>query len=700
MGDIMTLITEVRDCHGAPALFFDGEPQTGLMFWHSRLAEAGEDIANFAGAGVRLFTGGFDAARGWREDGTFDFSYIDRQMAIILAANPAALVLPRVGVEPPGWWLERYPEERQLHLDIGNGDPFRWRVSFASTSWREAMAAPLTAYIRYCEELFGDRIFGYHLCAGDCGEWSYAWKPVMSDFSAPQHAGFRAWLRTRYATDDAIQQAWHDPAVTRDTAEIPRDRTRPASVWPRPGSLYDPARERQQIDYARYHSAVVAEAAVHFCHVAKTALTDLGRRKVCGIFYGYHFFDAGAKALHNCGHHALDAVLASPDVDFICAPESYQERQPGGMYLAQLPAASLRLHGKLYYNEDDTFTHLARPTPWRYCCPDAETTNRLLRRNLLGVLRDGGTQWWMDHDGEGWYRDPALLAEIDRLRRFTEAHLAGDRHSSAQVAVIVSEASQAFLRYDTALSDALLARQISELAHIGAPFDVYRSADLERLFAQPESARYRLIIFLDAIYLSPAEREAIRARVAVDGRTLLWVHAAGLATENGLSEDAQASVTGIRVARREQPGALKVEAYLNDLRLTYGTDREIAPVLVGDDPSAVVWGWELHRGAPGLLVKAMPGWRSVWSAAPALPAMLLREIARQAGVHLYAPAGDQVFAMPGWLAFHAGRDGARDITFPAPVAITDAFTGAAVAEAATTVHVTLPRGETVVWRVE
>ncbi|MHB9134732.1 MAG: beta-galactosidase [Armatimonadota bacterium] len=370
-----TLTSTVQPYHNTPTLFINGQPHTGLMFWHSRIDQAGEDIANFARAGVPLFTGGLGLTGCWLEDGGYDFSRIDATMAKILAANPSAMVLPRVGLEPPKWWHQRYPDETMLHHDIGNGDAFRFFVSFASQRWREDAAQALDAFIRHCETHFGGSIFGYHLCAGDCGEWSYAWKPVMSDFSDPQLAGFRAWLRTKYADDAALATVWADPAVTFDSAEISHDRTRPHQVWPRPWCLFDPARERQQIDYLIYHSAVVEDAILHFCQAAKATLRAVEREKVVGVFYLYHPGDIGSTAaFHNSGHHAHARVLASPDIDFICAPESYQERQPGRMYLSQLMPGSVRLHGKLYYNEDDTFTHLAKPTPWRYCCPDAETT--------------------------------------------------------------------------------------------------------------------------------------------------------------------------------------------------------------------------------------------------------------------------------------------------------------------------------------
>ncbi|HOF87607.1 MAG TPA: beta-galactosidase, partial [Armatimonadota bacterium] len=370
------LTSAVRPHNGAPALFIDGRPHTGLMFWHSKMHEAGPDLRLFAAAGVQLITTGFGDVVYRHGAEALEYRRVDAQMAAVLDAHPDALVLPRVGLNPPAWWAQAYPEEMDRHYDVGSGDPIHYRVSFSSRPWRWDAAEALRAFVRYCEARYADRIFGYHLCAGDCGEWAYAWRPVIGEFSPAQVRGFRAWLKEKYGDVDALRAAWGDPDADFATVDVPyAERLRPVGVYPRPWSLFDPAREMRCIDYQRYHSEVVADAVTHFCGVAKAELAALGREKVCGVFYGYHFVNLRIPyALQGSGHHALEPVLASPDVDFLCAPLNYQERQAGGSYLSQLLPGSLRLRGKLFYDEDDTFTHRASYTPWRYICPDAATT--------------------------------------------------------------------------------------------------------------------------------------------------------------------------------------------------------------------------------------------------------------------------------------------------------------------------------------
>ncbi|OPZ80222.1 MAG: hypothetical protein BWY76_03422 [bacterium ADurb.Bin429] len=264
---------------------------------------------------------------------------------------------------------------------------------------------------------------------------------------------------------------------------------------------------------------------------------------------------------------------------------------------------------------------------------------------------------------------------------------------------MVSDSSLAYFRHDSALCDALLTWQMAEVNALGAPHLALRAADLPYLAAQPWADQIRLLLFLDCVELSDAEREAIRA-VARDGRTLAWVYAAGLATPAGFDPDGQAAITGIRVKLEERAGPLMVDSYLTGMRLRYGTDREIAPLLHGDDADAQIHGWEAYRGQPALLSKDMDGWLSIWSAAPCLPAELLRHLATRAGAHLYTDTGDQVMAAGNLLALHAASPGLRQIRLPNTVTVYDAYSGEVVAETVDAFKVEMARGETAVWRVK
>jgi hypothetical protein len=380
------------------------------------------------------------------------------------------------------------------------------------------------------------------------------------------------------------------------------------------------------------------------------------------------------------------------------------------MYLAQLVAGSVRLHGKLSYCEDDTFTFLSKRESHRSWCPDRESTVGVLRRNLMGILREGGTAWYMDCGGngrrnptgqvEGWYRDEGLMRNFAEMQRLARRRLdRADHAPSAQVAVLVSDASVAYQRQDAALCDALVFHQMLQLGPLGASFDTYRVEDLPLLVKQPWHANYRLWIFLGTLHVGQKERDAVE-RLKAGGRTLLWVYGCGLLTEDAISCAAMESLTGLRVAVRLASELLLINCFATGSRIVFGTERPVGPVVIGADPRATVGGWFVNTGDPGFLTRDFGGWRSVWSGAPAVPTAVLRHLARQAAVHVYVDSGDQVLSENGYLSVHAGSDGERTVRLPKVSNVADAVTGKPVALAAREFRAALRRGETGIWTID
>lgn len=688
--------------HGAPALFLNGQPDPALMFFFCRAADATEDVRRFADAGISLFSGCFGLPAPILPSGGWDLDRVRRAFDAVIRGNPRVLILPRVGM---GSFREtdaegaRYEGERQLNRHPVTGDMSRGRnFSFSSEVWKQRGGEALGEFIRFCEREYGDHIIGYHLTAGFFGEWSYSWVPALSDASEPQRRAFADWLQRRY------------PAQTIDPAAVtvPLDRTRTTDQ----SCLFDPAQDRRTIDYLLFHSEAMATALAHFAQVAKATLRDLKRKKICGAFYGYSFKNMNRPAnFCNQGHAALDLVLRSPDVDFVCAPYAYTGRETGNMYQAQVCAATLRLHGKLYLCEEDTFTFRAKRESNRHVCATREDTIHVFRRNLLGILRDNGGAWYMDCGGngplvpggqvDGWYRDEELMRNFTAMQRLaTRVLQSPDRTTDAQVALILSDEGVAHLRHDEALPDALLVRQWLELGKIGAPFDCYRSEDLPRLVEQSWAKNYRLIIFLSAFALPAPLRALIDTRLKRDGRTLLFVYAPGLITPAGFSTDAMRALTGLQLSIRRDSEHLLASCTLTGERVHYGTERMINPILSGADPAAEVHGTFLNSGDPAFLRRDFGTWCSVWSGAPAVPATVLRHLAREAGVHVFSAAGDQVLTLRGYLAIHAASAGERMIRLRRPADIFDAFSGERVAQDAGEIRTRLGFGETKVWRLE
>jgi hypothetical protein len=85
-----------------------------------------------------------------------------------------------------------------------------------------------------------------------------------------------------------------------------------------------------------------------------------------------------------------------------------------------------------------------------------------------------------------------------------------------------------------------------------------------------------------------------------------------------------------------------------------------------------------------MAAREMDGWLSVCCGLPEIPAGMLRRLSERAGVHHYCQAGDTVFANRSFVGVMSRTAGDRTITLREPGAVTDAFSGELVSEAART----------------
>jgi len=121
------------------------------------------------------------------------------------------------------------------------------------------------------------------------------------------------------------------------------------------------------------------------------------------------------------------------------------------------------------------------------------------------------------------------------------------------------------------------------------------------------------------------------------------------------------------------------------------------------DAAAAVLGRFAQNDLPALARKDLGTHRVVFSASPGLPAELLRQLAIEAGVHIFAAtSGDAVDARGSALSIHAGASGTKTITLPAAASTVVANTRAGeqtLCSDCSSVTLTMSRGETVLLRL-
>lgn len=131
------------------------------------------------------------------EEGRYDFSWMDRLLDS-LAENNIGAALATPSAAPPAWLSQKYPETRRMNA-LSLREPHRQRQNFCYTSpiYREKCAAINTRLAQR---------YGNHPAL-------VLWH-VSNEYGASQchcdlcYGAFRDWLKARYGTLDALNQAW------------------------------------------------------------------------------------------------------------------------------------------------------------------------------------------------------------------------------------------------------------------------------------------------------------------------------------------------------------------------------------------------------------------------------------------------------------------------------------------------------------
>ena len=445
---------EIKRAGGVLRLFIDGEPIAPDAYITYFTHRAHYD--DFAERGYRLYSVPiFLSAKTINErSGSLCFTaplfdeegehldVIDREIERILSACPDALIFPRVNVSPTEEWERANPDELCYE---GVREPHR--PCFSSDAWAEELERLLGIVIDHIAAApYADHVIGYQIAAGHTEEW----------FS---HDGL-------------------------------------GSIGKRSDEKYRSLCEREggsptEEGYYLFLSDVVAD---RIAALARFAKQRAGRDKLVGSFYGYTL---ECPFRESC-HLSLGRLLDCPDIDFISSPVSYTYgRALGRDHGPMLPTGSLLEHGKLYFCECDTRTHLTR-TPY----PDIEyfrqpvfgprgesETPEMLKMHYARSLIGGHGHWWFDMFG-GWYANESYMSLMERFLSVSRESLDCPMGSVAELAVFIDERSIGSIRVGSELMNKVYeAREV--LGIVGTPYDVYLASDFERV-----SDRYRAAVLI------------------------------------------------------------------------------------------------------------------------------------------------------------------------------------------------------------
>ena len=753
--------------NGAPAVLIDGKavpPMQMLVFetWHPRpRAEQRAYYRKLGAAGMRVFY--VTCATSWRSPANKAKGWPDGAHAAVEAVRellrsvPDARVILRLNVSPPAAWVEAHPEEmvtyddgsrRKVVCSTIGGEPLSGMLSLCSGKWRERGAEALREFFAVMDASeVADRVIGTLLCAGGTSEWYYPIGMVTPEGRTAGHcepfrAEYERFLRVKYGTVEALRKAWRRPEATFARPLVPtadeQDHIFKADSrilghlrnWESAGRTVGAKGDKTSVSsrggfldldrachvadfYDAWHEGV-ANTIIHFARTLKAVSPD----RLVGAFYG---------ALAETGYYALGTatgtlkILDSGVVDFLAAPGTYNNREPGGIVAQREAPDSFRLRNCLYVCEDDSRTHLSKPWLQRdamalYAAEDAVTT---LKRDFGRNLCEDLYGWWFDM-GNGWYEDDGILALFRRQQEIAAEAFAADRARRNEIALVYS------LRSVHVVSDytsklALDYWRTSDLGRIGAPVDRYYIDGLDH----PKMQDYKLYVMANAYDLTEAERVRVWRKAGRNGATVLWLYAAGYvdrAAEARLHADNISKTVGMKVESIDRTifPHFRLEPQIRlspakagrrygvidaDVHSNIWLDRPLVrpaylnPGFRVTDPNATVLGRYCSDGSVALAAVRTNGVKSVYCATPTVQWDLLAGLARDSGVHLFATQGDVLYASENYVCIHATGDGLRTVTFRRPCVPYEVYERTAPRERVASVTVDLKNGETRMWRI-
>ena len=159
-----------------------------------------EDIALMQQAGVNMVSIGMFA---WAllepQEGVFDFEWMD-DLLEMLHAGGISVDLATSTASPPAWFFKKYPHARAVTKDgVPLGFGSRGIVAPTSPEYREAAVRIATALATRYGDHPAVKMWHVHNEYG---------APVSDEYSAHAESAFREWLKQRYGTLDALNDAW------------------------------------------------------------------------------------------------------------------------------------------------------------------------------------------------------------------------------------------------------------------------------------------------------------------------------------------------------------------------------------------------------------------------------------------------------------------------------------------------------------
>ena len=730
-------VCDIRLHNGAPTLHINGEPVFAPMLTTNKNPHntGNKDwrpdpyFEDFYRAGFRLFQiqvegdiGGFDRCYDPQTDSfpSEGYDYSCEVLAEYARRCPGIKVLLRIMPEPRGKnskWLQMHPEQMELMEEKWQSHNYE-NPSYASDLWLNDACRYIK---RFGEELIarglGDNVLGFLIGGGNSCEWvkSGPMEDWASDYSEPMQIGFRNWLKEKYGTDEALRAAWGKDDISLEDDLVPSPEAQNATEL---FLFKHPVRHRDSIDHYEY---LAHRVAYDICKLSGAVKEVSNRSWLAGVFYGYlqemvwndGFFGQGDltcdtehSAAARSGHAGFAEVLASPDVDFFCSPYGYGFRGTGGEGGFMSPYESVRIAGKLWMSEED-FRSLNWDPDSGYGQPaDLEEQLNLLKRQFSNILIHQSSAWWCDwcKPTMGSYDDPTTMKLFERMVKLGQHNIKMPHRETAAEIAIVIDAESSF--YRSTLNNIDIPNWRARgwaMARMGAPVDFVMLSDI----LEGRAKEYKMYYMLNTFHLSDENRAKLKGILERDNKMTLFIYAPGYASDETLDVENVSKLTGMNVILRPRRWSVNIMPTnfedpimkATPTSMFWGTDMQLGPIFAIDTKGtdAVPLATSVAqqgRFETGFAIARRENYTYAYSVAPLVPACILREMAREAGVHIYNNDEDVIYAGHDYVMLHTVRTGKKTITLPRTANVVDAFSGEAIADNVNEFSFDMKGGET------
>jgi hypothetical protein len=641
---------------------------------------------------------------------------------VIAQHVPEAMILLSIKPEPSAEWRQKNPGELTVSEDgrytlapVAMKGHFRKGEVSDEEIWESAEPSVFSEkeakdIAKAIKRLFGilqakpyaKRLVGAFIQKYVYGEWAVPhWYP---DNSKAAKTFLEKFLKEKYGNISKLREAWNEPDASFKNPPFPYRE----SMYHRL-NLGGLAVDSQAMkDYLEAEAMAHAKKFYSCCKAVKAC----NPKYLGGGFFGY-------------GHPyqtELRSFLNDDTIDFVCTPMEYFNREPGGGVSTQSPYCDMPpLHGKVFFDELDTATHIAPKVMNNVGRPhNAWESTEVMWRDTGQMLVNGHAGWYLDFGGHAghascsqyrkeyprkaysWHIAPSLLGFHKQFRQLWDKVDSFDRASVADVKVFFPRRNGRF--------QALGYAKRVEFPMVGLPLLECELDDLLQGYTSPGKLnilywpaslkREEFQKLKDILENSPAHWLVYGPAALIDADVTSTPAIEKMEELTGFSLEVAWSTESALIPKAVPTGKL---AKSKLLQIPY-VGQSLKPFksknviwLPGLDdlrkkpeppaPSKVHWqvkitseeSLALHEDSDDVAFavrKNSAGGQVYLYQLPCLNSNLLRVIADWAGVHLYLKEDVYLVVKRGLLLLHQARDGEYEINLPeSPKKVIDLRTG-------------------------